>query len=152
MSTVGTGNETSPVGVPEPDVTVADRVTDVPCGIGAGVVLPLTFVLVDVGLNAPTAVPQALARFATFTLPSPVAMSYPAVVVNAGVFVVPMVVNSTPFVPLVVLLQLGEAPAHGTELLPFVTSLNTHPVGGGCFGSVRPLELHELPAACCAIL
>src|SRR6266852_9222870 len=112
------------------------------------VVPPLSVRLVLVPLKLPTAAPQAAARFATLTLPRPVAKSYPVVVVKAGVFVVPMVVNSTPFVPLVVLLQLREPPAHGTELLPFVTSLNTHPAGGGCVGSVLLLELHELLAVC----
>jgi len=46
----------------------------------------------------------------------------PAVVENAGVFVVPFTVTSTPFVPAVVLLQPEEAPAQGTEMFPFVTS------------------------------
>jgi hypothetical protein len=53
-------------------------------------------------------------------------------------------------VPVVVLLQLkvlgATPPAQGTELLPFVTSLNTHPVGGGAPGVVRLLELQELLA------
>jgi hypothetical protein len=71
--------------------------------------------------------------------------------VKAGVLVVPIVVKRTPFVPAVVLLQFKEAPAQGTELLPFVISLNTHPAGAGCVGSVRKLELHDLLAADCAI-
>jgi hypothetical protein len=41
---------------------------------------------------------------------------------KAGVFVAPLAVTSTPFVPKVVLLQFGEPPAHGTELL-FLVSL-----------------------------
>ena len=139
----------SPVGVPEPDVTVADKVTDVPCGIGAGDVLPLTFVLVAVALNAPTAVPQALARFETFTLPRPVAKLYPAAAVHAGV-VVAAGLTRTPVVPAVLLLQFVAfaPPTQGTELFPLVTSLNTHPVGGGCVGSVRLLELQVLLAVC----
>jgi hypothetical protein len=83
---------------------------------------PLIFKLVTEPLNAPTAVPQAVARFATFTVPSPVARSYPVPAVNAGVFVAPLTVTSTPFVPAVVLLQPDVAPVHGTEMFPFVTS------------------------------
>jgi hypothetical protein len=55
-------------------------------------------------------------------------MSYPAVVVHAGV-VVDAGLTRTPLVPAALLLQLGEVPAgefaaHGTELFPLVTSLN----------------------------
>jgi hypothetical protein len=46
----------------------------------------------------------------------------PAVAENAGVFVAPLTVTSTPFVPAAVLLQPEEAPAQGVEMLPFVTS------------------------------
>ena len=152
FTVVGAGKETSPVGVPEPEVTVADSVTDAPCVIGAGVVLPLTVVLVVVALKVPTAAPQPSCRFEIFTVPRPVAKSYPAVVVKAGVLVAPIVVKRTPFVPAVVLLQFKELGAQGTELLPFVMSLKTHPAGGGCVGSVRRLELHDLLAAVCAIL
>jgi hypothetical protein len=74
------------------------------------------------------------------------------VVVKAGVLVAPIVVKRTPFVPAVVLLQFKVLEAHGTALLPFVMSLKTHPTGGGCVGSVRRLELHDLLAAVCAIL
>lgn len=145
---VDASKETSPVGITVPDVgdTVATEATEVPCVMLTVDIPPLIFSVVVVPLNAPTAVPHAVAKFATFTVPRPVAKSYPDVVLKAGVLVVPTVVNSTPFDPLVVLLQLGEFPAHGTELLPFVTSLNTHPAGGGSVGIVRLLELHELLA------
>src|SRR5580704_9059219 len=131
FTAVGATKETSPPGVPEEiDVTVAAAVTEAPCVIVMVEVKPFSFSPVVVPLNAPTAVPQAVARFVTFTVPRPVAKSYPGVVVKAGVFVAPLVVTNTPSVPLVVLLQFGEPPAQGTELLPFVTSLKTHPAGG----------------------
>jgi hypothetical protein len=59
----------------------------------------------------------------TFTEPSPVAKSYPAAVVHAGV-VGDAALTRTPVAPAVVLLQFGEVPAQGTELFPLVTSLN----------------------------
>jgi len=46
----------------------------------------------------------------------------PAAVENAGVFVAPLTVTSTPFVFATVLLHPEVAPAQGTELLPLVTS------------------------------
>jgi hypothetical protein len=46
----------------------------------------------------------------------------PGAAVNAGVFVAPLTVTSTPFVFTTVLLQFGLAPAQGTALLPLVTS------------------------------
>jgi len=66
---------------------------------------------------------QAASKFATFTLPSPVAKSYPAAVPNAGV-VPPVVVAMTPnwFAEVLVLLQFGLPPTHATETLPLVVS------------------------------
>ena len=73
--------------------------------------------------KVPTASGHCVARLATLTEPRPVARSYPAVVVHAG-DVTEAGATRTPFVLAVLLLQFGEFPAHGTELLPFVTSLN----------------------------
>jgi hypothetical protein len=68
--------------------------------------------------------------------------------VKAGVFVAPLVVTRTPFVPAVVLLQFGEAPAHGTELVFFVVLKKTQVAGGV---RVCAEELQELAAAVRAI-
>jgi len=111
---------TSPVIVP------ADVEVTAPCVIGAGDVEPFTVRLVDVAWKAPTARGHWVARLVTFTEPRPVAKSYPAAVVHAGV-VGEAGLTRTPLVPAVVLLQLGEVPAgefaaQGTELFPFVMS------------------------------
>ena len=72
----GARTATSPVGVPvagATGLTVTVAVTAVPWVIGAGAKLPLMVNVLAVALKLPTAVPQALARFATFTDPNPVA-------------------------------------------------------------------------------
>jgi hypothetical protein len=56
---------------------------------------------------------QALARFAAFTVPSPVTKSYP------GLAAFPV---KNPFVPATVEEHPAEPPAHGTALLPAGTS------------------------------
>jgi hypothetical protein len=65
--------------------------------------------------------------------------------VKAGVFVLPLVVTSTPFVPEVVLLQFGEPPVHGTEFVFFVILKKTQ-VDEGTRVCVD--ELQELEAVC----
>src|SRR6266704_5403284 len=72
----GARTETSPVGVPiagATGLTVTAAVTAVPWVIGAGAKVPLMVNVLAVPLKLPTAVPQAVARFATFTDPNPVA-------------------------------------------------------------------------------
>src|SRR6266436_5568444 len=120
---VGTISETSPVGVPDVEVTVTFAVTAVPCVMVTVDVPPFTVRVVVVAWKVPTASGHCVARLATLTEPRPVARSYPAVVVHAGV-VTEAGATRTPFVLAVLLLKFGEFPAHGTELLPFVTSLN----------------------------
>ncbi len=71
----GALNETSPVGFPPVDVTVAERVTVWPCVIVTAVVAPLIFVVVVVVLKAPMAAAHAVARFVALIEPRPVAMS-----------------------------------------------------------------------------
>ena len=67
--------ETSPVGVPEPDVTFMVTLTGWPCvrviGLVGGVVESANMVLVEWKL----AFVQFFTRFAAFTVPSPVARS-----------------------------------------------------------------------------
>jgi hypothetical protein len=81
----------------------------------------LSFRLAAVALKVPAALPHLEIKFATFEVPSPVALSYPVDVVHAGVFVWFGSTN-TPFVPLELLLQFKDAPAQGTESFPLVTS------------------------------
>ena len=127
FTVVGAMSPTSPVIVPaDVEVTVVLTATEAPCVIGAGDVEPFTVRLVDVAWKAPTARGHWVARLVTFTEPRPVAKSYPAAVVHAGV-VGEAGLTRTPLVPAVVLLQLGEVPAgefaaQGTELFPFVMS------------------------------
>ena len=153
FTAVGARRLTSPVIVPaDVEVTVAITVAAVPCLIWGGVALPFTVRLVIVAWKVPAVVGHCVARLATFTEPRPVAKSYPAVAVHAGV-VADAGLTRTPLVPGVMLLQFGEVPAgefaaHGTESLPLVTSLNTQPAGAGTVGFVRRLELHELLAVC----
>src|SRR6266849_2000763 len=78
----------------------------------------VTMVLINPGVD------HLLIMLATFIEPSPVARSSPAPAANDGV--VPDA--NTPNPPLAVLLQFVEPPAHGTELLPLVTSLKTQVV------------------------
>jgi hypothetical protein len=63
-------------------------------------------------------------RFATLIDPKPVARSYPVAVENAGL----PPDATTPNPPELVLLQFGDAPEQGTEILPLVMSLNTQVV------------------------
>src|SRR6266478_6955546 len=63
---------------------------------------------------------QAASKFATFTLPSPVAKSYPVDVLNAGV--VPLAITPNWFADLLVLLQFALPPTQATETFPFVMS------------------------------
>src|SRR6266566_8007571 len=126
LTAVGAIRETSPVGVPaEVEVTVTLAVTGVPWVIITGDVAPLTVRLVFVPWKLPTASGHCVARLVTFTEPRPVAKSYPVAVVHAGV-VAEAGLTRTPLVPEVVLLQLWEVPAQGTELFPLVTSLKAH--------------------------
>ena len=76
----------------------------------------MIFVAVVAPLNAPTVVFHAAARLVTFTEPSPVAMSYPAAVVKAGV-VEPLAVTNTPFAAVWLLQVVVDAPAQGTEFV-----------------------------------
>jgi hypothetical protein len=77
FTVVGAKRETSPVGITVPDrgETVIAAATDWPWVIVTCAVAPFSFRLVFVTLKLPTAVPHAVARFATFTVPSPVARS-----------------------------------------------------------------------------
>ena len=68
----GPRSDTSPVGVPGEPTTVAVAVTEVPWTTLTAAP-PLSVRVVVVLLKLPTAVGQAVARFATFTEPSPVA-------------------------------------------------------------------------------
>jgi len=88
----------------------------VPCGTGKTVLL----VRVTVGVVRLTEL-QLFTKLVTFTEPSPVAKSYPVVLLNAGV-APPVAVAMMPNCPEFVLLQFGLPPAHATELLPLVTS------------------------------
>src|SRR6266436_1924824 len=107
---------TVPVGVAAPEalVTVPANVTLAP-------------IVDEVGPTSVTVVPMRLgdfqlaSKFATFTVPSPVAKSYPADVLKAGVEP-PEVVAMTPnwFAAVLVLLQFGLPPTQATELLPLV--------------------------------
>ena len=112
---------TTPLGVPLPELfeTVPLNVTllvpAVPVTVAGESV---TLVLIKPGVD------HLLIRLATFTDPSPVARSYPALATNAGA--VPD--TSTPNPPVVVLLQFVEAPEQGTEMLPLVMSLKTQVV------------------------
>ncbi|PYT92437.1 MAG: hypothetical protein DMG36_14915 [Acidobacteria bacterium] len=66
------------MGVPVAGLTTATvtvAVTAVPWVIVAGVELPFIFNVLVVALKLPTAVAQAVARLAMFTVPSPVARS-----------------------------------------------------------------------------
>src|SRR5882724_8610430 len=135
---VGTISETSPVGVPDVEVTVTFAVTAVPCVMVTVDVPPFTVRVVVVAWKVPTASGHCVARLATLTEPRPVARSYPAVVVHAGV-VTEAGATRTPLVLAALLLQFGEFPAHGTELLPFVTSLNAQVEPEG--PSVEELQL-----------
>ena len=108
---------TTPLGVPLPELllTLPLNVTLVPTVPDTVEGESVTLVLIKPGVD------HLLIRFATFTDPSPVARSYPALATNAGA--VPD--TSTPNPPVVVLLQFFEAPLHGTEMLPLVMSLKT---------------------------
>jgi hypothetical protein len=74
--TEGANTETSPEGVPVAGATTATvtfAVTAVPCTMVPGFALLLMRRVDVVALKVPTAVPQAVARLATFTDPRPVA-------------------------------------------------------------------------------
>jgi hypothetical protein len=144
FTAVGASRATSPVGVPEVDVTVTLAVTGVPCVIVTVETPPFRVRLVAVLWNLPTASGHCVARLVTFTEPSPVAKSYPVAVVHAGV-VGEAVLTRTPLVPAVLLLQFVEFPAQGTELFPLVTSLNAH--GEPERPSVEELQLCPAVAA-----
>src|SRR5260370_41085668 len=86
FTAVGATSPTSPVIVPAVvEVTVAFTVTEAPCAMGAGEVVPFTVRLVVVAGKLPTASGHCVARLVTFTDPRPVAKSYPVAVVHAGV-------------------------------------------------------------------
>src|SRR6266478_1247501 len=94
---VGTISETSPVGVPDVEVTVTFAVTAVPCVMVTVDVPPFTVRVVVVAWKVPTASGHCVARLATLTEPRPVAKSYPVAVVHAGV-VADAGLTRTPFV------------------------------------------------------
>lgn len=132
-------SEISPVGVPEPDVTVTGtlklwpEVTVVPLGVPSVVVV-----------DARETVLHFVRRFPTLMEPRPVAKSYFFEALNAGVplsavghvappFALEVGVQiSTPKPLEVVLLQFSVPATHATELLPLVTSLNTQAELGVC--------------------
>src|SRR6266446_5203326 len=144
FTVVGAISATSPVGVPDVEVTVTFAVTAVPCVTLTVDVPPFTVRVVVVEWKVPTASGHCVARLVTLTEPRPVARSYPgsaplpAAVVHAGV-VAKAGATRTPLVLAALLLQFGEFPAHGTELLPFVTSLNAQVEPEG--PSVEELQL-----------
>jgi len=109
--------ETSPVAVVGATLTV--KVALVPCVIGNVVVL--VNVVAELVRFATAA--QALSKLATLMEPRPVARSYPAVALNAGVLP-PVAVVKIPnwFALVLLLLQFGVPPWHATELLPFAMS------------------------------
>src|SRR2546422_598913 len=109
-------SETSPVGVPEDEVT--STVTSV-AWPWVRVVGERLVSLVVVGLKLTDV--HLLTRLAAFTEPSPVARSYPAVVAQAGEAVF-FGSTRTPKPPTTVLLQSGEPPWQATELFPLTTS------------------------------
>jgi len=74
-----------------------------------------------------------------------VAKSYPTPKLNAGV----LLLCNTPLPPLVVLLQFGLPPTHGTAMLLFVTSMKTQ-VEGCVPGAVKLLELQLEKVSFCA--
>ena len=72
-------SETCPAGVPADAVTCTVKLALAPCAT-----VPLGEAVIAVVVAVSPTPPQALARLATFTVPSPVARSYPAVVFHAG--------------------------------------------------------------------
>src|SRR5271168_5193278 len=109
--------ETSPVA---PLVTVELTLTEVPCLLTSVFVEPLSVRLVVDGVKFVTTVFQAAARLVRFTEPSPVAKSYPAVAVHAGV----VAWFGSTITPSEFALQFAAAPPlQGTELFPLVISL-----------------------------
>src|SRR5260370_9670930 len=82
---VGAIRAASPVGVPDVGVTVTFAVTAVPCVMVTVDVPPFTVRVVVVAWKVPVASGHCVARLATLTEPRPVARSYPAAVVHAGV-------------------------------------------------------------------
>src|SRR6266436_9781739 len=106
---VGTISETSPVGVPDVEVTVTFAVTAVPCVMVTVDVPPLTVRVVVVAWKVPAASGHCVARLATFTEPRPVARSYPVAVVQAGV-VAAAALTRTPLALAILLLQFREFP------------------------------------------
>jgi hypothetical protein len=110
--------ETGPVGVPPAPLTLTLNVTVLPWVMVDGE----NEVIVTVDAVKP-AVDHFLTRFATFTEPKPVAVSYPVDAFHAGV-VPPALVARKPYslAAELVLLQSGESPKHATELFPVTTS------------------------------
>src|SRR5208282_4025036 len=129
-------NETSPVGVPAPEVgaTFILKFTFAPWPMFTGVGLVEVIVIVD-GVKFVVTVCQLFTRLVAFTDPSPVARSYPAVAVHPGV-VVADGSTRTPIEVVGAVEQFGVAPFGGlpsslapiqaTELLPCVMSLKVH--------------------------
>src|SRR5579859_176761 len=106
--------ETVPVGVPDPEVTWMVTLTGCPWVMG--VEIGANVVVVEEKLTKF----QLLTRFAVFTEPSPLARSYPALVVQAGEEVL-LGFTRIPVWPDVAL-QFGVPPLHATELLPVTVS------------------------------
>jgi hypothetical protein len=137
-------------GAPEPLVTPIFAKTVVPCGIVAGSELAVVLEVQEpevvvrqsvdvVVIKLPTPVfllGHIVTKFVTLIEPSPVARSKPLPAVYEGVPAgVPVSTTPSPVAP--ELLQLNEPAAQGTELLPFVTSLNMQAE----FGIVDELQL-----------
>ena len=121
---------TSPVA--ELGVTVPLTVTLWPTVVGAGDKFKVVVDAVRLGAV------HFASRFVTFTVPNPVAKSYPATALKAGVDP-PAVVVRMPNCPAVLLLQFGLPPAQATELVPLVMSLKTQ-----LLGRVAVLEMQTL--------
>jgi hypothetical protein len=116
--------------------TVMETGTLEPCAIVVALP-PLT--VRDVVVACVETLNQLFTKFETFTEPKPVARSYPAAALYAGAELEGP--TSKPTVVATVLLQFGDLPVHGTELLLFATSLNVQVAAG----RVAPLAAQDAP-------
>ena len=111
--------ETSPAGVPLPEVTSIVKLIACPwvrvMGLVAGLVESARVAVEGVKFEV-----QLFTKFAALTEPKPVARSYPVVVLYAGKPPETII----PYWPeaILVLLQFGDPPWQITELFPTVTS------------------------------
>src|ERR1700688_1978344 len=108
-------NETCPVGVPPDEVTCTVKLAFAPWAI-----VPLGEALIVVAEAVNPTPPQAAARLAMFTVPRPLARSYPEVAVHAGTPALAI----TPYwlATVLVLLQFAVPPWQATEIFPVITS------------------------------